>query len=1051
MHKSPALSLILALAATVFGGCTEKQAPLLLKVEAVTNQGEPVSGAVVALDSKALGETDLQGGFKTDLALQVGTRPRLEVRKDSETYYFAPYFETFEVTEGMPSERVFKAVLYFVPKPKPEGDVAAGSSNVQVKDEATTPEAETAPATADDMAEQLPTGTAEPLAGVVEDDLLPVPETTPETTPGAAPETTPEIAAKAPAEPVVADPVVEIAAPEVIAEATAVDTEAGTTPPTPPTSGASVAPPPAVEAQSPEALVDVETPVALASVAEAPTLPVANEPPPPAVAPQPTVVTIHAASGNNPIADVEVTAIEDAGGLQMTCTTNERGRCVVRFPEKPAQGITVVASKKGFKTASHTGPVTEGKGLVKLDLERGYTVDIYAVTKSYNHTVGLKDVEVLIDGKRVGETDKFGRYSHTYEGKAEALMAIGLKPRGFLPETYETDFVASGPMKLVKYFTPAEPPAVRMTVVPSRPAGKMDKATTALLATQVDETVRSAARKHVFSTAAFKEYPLALYERTARRAGKPLSDLLKAGWQETDLKTVVDALLVPTVIVGDKPALELSVVDSEGRVIAGAREDLETLTDSATIDRTVAVLAKKITRSFPFEGAVTGKNADKVVINVGYAHGRGIKAGDVLDVYGMQAEKLGLAQLHRRIAQLTVREVFDAEARGVVSKLLPRATIERGDLVVLKPRRAPDAGSAEIRVAATGDGKTSPLGQANVYFNDQWIGATDESGRLYLDASGSGTLRVVKQGFAEYVKPITLATGARFDLAMKREAAFLRIESKPSGLAVKIDGKVVGKTPLATPIAVPTGFVKLELDAPSGFKPYSAVLELDQGTLDLSGARAVTLETDLRAKAQRLVKAGQTDEAIEALKAIPKEHSDYLLSRHELGELYLTVKNEPALAAAAFGEVTADDSVKQFADKRFIGSHINEGIALYMTAERLQASQPETARAHYQKSIEVLEGVVPYLRFVPADQYAQSVHNVDYHRALARHKLWLSSKDPRVLADAVRTWRTYLDGSARSVPAATGDDTIKAFVDNAQVYFKQATASMNAARQAVKQ
>lgn len=1008
---SAAPTLILSAVIAPMWACTPKDQAVRLRIEAKTNQGEPVSGAVVSLDGKPIGETDLTGQFLSDKTLPVGSKPRIEVRKDSDQYYFAPFNETFTVAEAAasesgdvaaPAEVALKAVLYFVPKPKP-GDETA---DVAVQVVAETAPTEPAPPVVDAAAEPAADPIVETVTEPGQDDLVTVATADPvvENAPSVKAETVEERGAP---EQVGEEPKVE--APVVLAPAFAendVEIDAAATKPI------------AVEKSDLKTLT-------------------------------PTVLTVHVTSGEAPLAEVEVTVgEEDAAGLKPGCTTNERGRCVIRFAEAPSGNIMLVASKLGFKTGTLLAPVPKAQGLLKLNLEHGHTLDIYAVTKAYNYTVGLKSAEVVIDGKRVGETDRYGRYSHVYEGKSEALMTIGLKPKGYLPETYETDFVASGPMKLIKYFTPAQPPAVRMTVVETRVAGKMDQTTASGLNKQMDDAVHASARKHVFASSAFKEFPMSLYERAAKKSGKTLGDLLRGGWVDTELKSVVDALLIPTAIIGPKPALELSIVDSQGRILAAAREDMETLTDTASIDRAVAVLAKKLTRAFPFEGAVISKEADKVTINVGYSHGRGIKAGDVLDVYGVQLEKLGMSQLHRRIATLTVREVFDAETRCSVSKLAPRATIERGDMVVLRPRKAPDSGGTEIKVVDAADGKTTVLSQANVYFNDQWVGATDDSGRLYLDASGSGTIKVVKQGFAEYAKPATLAAGVRISLPMKREVAFLRIDSKPNNLVVKVEGKIIGKTPLAAGVAVPSGFVKLELEAPSGFKPYSSILELDQGTLDLSGVRSIALEQDFRAQAQRLQKQGKIDEALTVLESIPKEHSDYLLARHEAGEIYLTIKDEPAKAAEAFGMVTANEAVKQFTDKRFIGSHINEGIALYMTAEKLAAAQPDEARAHYQKAIEVLEGVVPYLRFVPADQYAQSVHNVDYHRALARHRLWLLSHDPRVLADAVRTWRAYLDGSARSVPA---DGASKAYVDNAQVYFRQATASLNSSRGVSKQ
>ena len=125
------MAYILMACAWPLGGCTPKDQAVRLKIEAKTNQGEPISGAVVSLDGKPVGETDLSGHFVTDQTIPTGTKPRLEVKKDSDTYYFAPYYESFAVNEGTAAgdesvvlEKEFKATLYFVPKPKP-GDMTA--------------------------------------------------------------------------------------------------------------------------------------------------------------------------------------------------------------------------------------------------------------------------------------------------------------------------------------------------------------------------------------------------------------------------------------------------------------------------------------------------------------------------------------------------------------------------------------------------------------------------------------------------------------------------------------------------------------------------------------------------------------------------------------------------------------------------------------------------------------------------------------------------------------------------------------------------------------
>jgi hypothetical protein len=53
-----------------------------------------------------------------------------------------------------------------------------------------------------------------------------------------------------------------------------------------------------------------------------------------------------------------------------------------------------------------------------------------------------------------------------------------------------------------------------------------------------------------------------------------------------------------------------------------------------------------------------------------------------------------------------------------------------------------------------------------------------------------------------------------------------------------------------------------------------------------------------------------------------------------------------------------------------------------------------------------------------------------------------------MLVDTVKTWRAYLEGNAKSLPPEGGS---KALLQNAEVYFKQAVASLEVAKNTVKQ
>jgi hypothetical protein len=273
--------------------------------------------------------------------------------------------------------------------------------------------------------------------------------------------------------------------------------------------------------------------------------------------------------------------------------------------------------------------------------------------------------------------------------------------------------------------------------------------------------------------------------------------------------------------------------------------------------------------------------------------------------------------------------------------------------------------------------------------------------------------------------------------------AFIKIESKPSGAMVFIEGKSLGRTPLISPIAVPSGFIRIKVENGSGYKPFSTVLELDEGTLDLTGGRAIQLETDILAQASRLKKAGKTQEAAQLLGNVPPTHSDYLMARFEAGEMWLSVLDNPAKAESFFAEVLSDESVKSFGDKRFIGAHINAAIAQFRIAESLQSQEGGNSQGYYQKVIEGLDAVLPHVRHVPGEQYNQAVHTVDYYRALARHRLWVMSQDPQMLTETVRTWRSYLEGDAMALPPEGGS---KALLQNAEVYFKQALASLEVSK-----
>lgn len=762
-----------------------------------------------------------------------------------------------------------------------------------------------------------------------------------------------------------------------------------------------------------------------------------------------TIVTIHVKKGKTPIKEASVfTSSDNDKTPTLGCTTNQRGRCVLRFKTKPTTPLSFIVKKAGYLTQKRTVRV-KNKSILKFHLEKGETIDIYALTKRYSYEKGLKGLEVYVDGKMIGLTDKLGHLSFAQKSTHGDLMEVLIKSnKEYLPEEYETDFVVSGPMTLKKYFSPKRPPAVKISLLPIQFAGTVKEGAVSKEGNKkIEKILTRSIQKELFTKIAFKEVKQLTIDRYMKKESLSLSHILKKGWNNSALKNKVDALIIPTILSKEK-TIELSIMDSKGIILAAAKADFNKIDDKVNFDSTINNIANKIAANYPFEGAILSKSNGKYIVNIGAQSARFIKKGDHFFVYGIQSSKKGQNKTHRKIATLLVDRVMERSSSCSLLNSIPRSIIERGDQVILKRRSSrlatQEKNPSYISILGKNrSGKTTPLQNANVYYNKNWIGATDQNGRIYYKNSsynGIGFLKVIKHGYSSFNEAKNLAVNKKITITLKQETAFVRIESTPSGVTVTLDGKVIGKTPISQPVAVPTGFVKLKLKGAAGFKDYQEILELDQGTLELTGSRKVTLERDLMSSANQYLARNKIEKAVAQYQKIPETHSDYLFAQHKLGEIYLTHYKKPAMAAAYFSKITQSPNVADFSDKRFIGSHIDEGIALFMTAENLVKSDKQTAIKHYAKAAEVLSKTIPYLRFVPKKQYARAVHNVKFYRALSRHKIWSLTKDKEMLVDVFKNWRDYLEGEAKLTPLKEEGD---AFIENANIYMKQAKASMD--------
>lgn len=980
--KNRILAVACLSGAIILSASCRREVVTPLRVEVRTNQGDPVHEAQVKVGGRIIGTTDAKGMLAGKPAIIEGSQVSVEITKTSDSYYFAPHMETIDLSKSTSRPVVVKAVMYFVPKPKP-ADAAIAANALSPS---TSPVA--SPAVVDQAAVQ------------------PVP---------------------------VKSEVVESPAPSAVSqvEISALPEEDG-------------------QVKEEEKIAEIK-PAAVKDV----------------------LVTFHVYAGESAVSGARVAAILTTGDdIEKTlCTTNVRGRCAVRMESGSVWALRIL--KQGYITESQDLQVDFTNKLVRIQVQKGHKMEVLAFARGVTSTYPLQGVVVSVDGQPAGTTDKSGRFLFTFKGTAAnkrssvSMLKVEMAaPQGFLPESSESEFATTGDIYLERHFVGDLSKVPVVTVEESR---QTSSSLDGKLASALVKMSDSALDRKVFS------------RKILVKAGK--------GQKNPDLR------IRRSLAAGEgQSQVELVAVDAKGIVMAAAKEtlagDLSKPELAAGFQKQIDGLAERLMRSLPFQGVIMSAGKDQVRALLPGQLAAIVKPGDRFDVFGIQTDARGRKQTIANIASARVPDASmtsagqgaSSDSGAELTLMIDNGTsnkhLGRGDVVVMRGLALDHAGSSEKSAAnpapmaaeatkqkntakgsapsvADKDGSFSvlvrnkagddprPIAQANVYFNDVWVGTSNSNGVVYLPRKLQGTagkLSVVKAGWNPGSFETTLNPGRQVEVAIEAEASRLRLDSVPPGAAVFLDGKLAGKTPLDTKLDGSGAFLKMEIAGPEGYKKYSTILEIDAGTLELTGARAIQLEDDVATKARKIADSGKTSEAIAYLAKVPPNHSDYLVSRHMAGELALGKLNDPAMAEKFFSSVTSAAEVRDFIDKRFIGTHINEGIAIHMIAEKASRSNPKTAADGFAKAAAILDRASKFTRFLPKKDFKQSVKNLEYFRALSFHRRWLLINDQSALEQANRAWTNYLDALN---PGEESEKQATVLAANARVYLKQTQAGLS--------
>ncbi|MCX6129128.1 MAG: PEGA domain-containing protein, partial [Proteobacteria bacterium] len=756
------------------------------------------------------------------------------------------------------------------------------------------------------------------------------------------------------------------------------------------------------------------------------------------------LITFYVVSGRDNVADARILYGDPLRGQWLeACTTNARGRCSFSLPASSAtEDIHILARAVGFQSQTKIISLAQGDKL-RIDLLRGQGLEIFALRKNYQSIRGVAGVKIKLNQKDLGETDNFGYLAHNLPPKSAASLTVQMEAPGQLPAQISHTISAYNATSIIQSFATSQAPRARILLLPLKIHDGRSEPTNPSLIMDWDQLISEGVRQNFINTKPFTEPDMERITTLLEKNGLSVLQISRNGWSQTDLQSEFEWALRPLLILGPQAALELSLLDADGQIIASSLQRLTSKPDAKNLRSLLANAAREISGKLPFEGSLVEADKQGFRINLSHQAGFQLQAGEKLKLHALQSDAMGSQKIWTDIGSAVITKITDYYAQIRVDQLNAKAMASVGQTVVLDR----DHPNGPLKLSVRDQADKRPLAQANIYLQNQWLGATDRQGIARLNtlpASKRGLLQIVRPGYKIYQSDLNELNAATPEFLLSRSSIPLRIESNPSGAQVKVNGRLLGRTPLYQMIDIngPTAQVQLRLT--DEYKTINQTSSLDEEGIDWSGVRAVQFEKDIRMEARQLISAKRLPEAIKFLENISERHPDFLLAQHELGDIYLNQSQDPIKAAAAYHRVTTQADIANFTDKRFIGTHINEAIALYYVGEKSKVSDPAAAIAYWRKVQSILDRCEDQLRFIPQEQYTQAFHSLSFYRGLSLHHIWGASQKTDDLQIAHAAWKKYIESSPMSAPASERFSMIK----KAEVFYRQTQALIESNEQA---
>jgi len=735
-------------------------------------------------------------------------------------------------------------------------------------------------------------------------------------------------------------------------------------------------------------------------------------------------VTVVARDKETPVAEAVVKI-----GAKEAGTTGANGEFVYEYRDLPKDAPELSVAKPGYASWKKSVPLEPGQR-IEVQLAKRVLVTVEALVDEYGQPVGLPGLAVTIDKRAVGKTDARGSLSWSYEGEPGRKVPVVVLAPGYIPEQWRSTITLEGEVVLQRYFTPTIARPIRTGIYRFS-----SNSPSADLKDVLDQT-EDALRQQLFAFGCFKEVPSAALQADMKAAKVSIEKITLKGWRETKLRKTVDMIVLGSVAQDEKGLLiETKFVASGGKVI---HSQIARARSAKDVPATAKEIAAAVLAKFPFEGTVIGIEGDRYRINLGKAPYKIAKHMDFL-LMTPRKEETGRVAGYREIGKLTVKKVDSGTSLAEADDLKKGEKVSLGDRVVRQVLREEDEGKHIAVVVAKGGvpPDMTVLGGVNIYLNDEWAGTTGPDGRVTVPVTAGKKYDIVlyRHGYQQVSDTLRIEkSGDVKEYSLAVNNAVFKVESRPSGAEVFVDGDRIGRTPLTDGKPVTLGFHTVTIKAGGDYRDWEDVVEFASKVEDRTGSRAVELYKDYLKIGERAEQNRDIDGAIAAYQSTVKGHPDYSVAHHRLAQIYLDDRADYDGAISEFENVLMLPENQQLVYKQYAVAFTNLGHAYYEKGSSLVQKEREAAAQNFAKAIENLKKAKQNTRFFPNDHYDEAVHQTYYYTALSYHKLYLLTKKPALLNEANLAWREYFDFFPKRLE---GNSTFEQSRTSAQQYWDQ--------------